>query len=195
MSIKLLFFAGSARTASLNKRLAKAAAKKAEELGAEVTFVDLKDYAMPLYCGDLEEAEGIPAAAKQLGEIIQAHDGVFIATPEYNSSFTPLLKNTLDWVSRLRTTSTPPRTPWHDRVYAIGSTSMGAMGGIRVIQSMAGLLTNGYQVQVIPNTIAVPRGHETLLEDGTIDNPNVEAMMSGAMKALYDLAASQVQQG
>jgi len=188
MSVNLLFFAGSTREASLNKRLAKAGALQAQELGAAVTFLDLKDFAMPLYCGDLEKTQGIPEAAHKLAEILSVQDGVFIASPEYNSSFTPLLKNTLDWVSRIRSDTTPPRTPWHDKIYAIGSTSMGAMGGIRVIQSMVGLLTNGFQVQVIPNTVAVPKGNDVLGADGSIENPQVEAMLLGAMKALHDTA-------
>jgi len=188
MSVKLLFFAGSTREASLNKRLAKAAATQAKELGAEITFLDLKDFAMPLYCGDLEKEQGVPEAAKKLADILSVQDGVFIASPEYNSSFSPLLKNTLDWVSRIRSDTTPPRTPWHNKIYAVGSTSMGAMGGIRVIQSMVGLLTNGYQVHVIPNTVAVPKGNDVLGADGTIESPQVEAMLLGAMKALHDTA-------
>lgn len=193
MAVKLLFFAGSARATSLNKRLARAAARLAEEQGAEVTFVDLKDYSMPVYCGDLEENEGVPEAARKLAGIVRAHDGVFIASPEYNSSLTPLLKNTLDWVSRLRSDEKPPRTPWHGRAFAVGATSMGAMGGIRVIQTMVGLLTNGYQVQVIPNTVAVPRGHEALGEGGDINEPQVEAVLMGAMKALI-AAASHIRE-
>lgn len=188
MSVKLLFFAGSARSASLNKMLAKAAAKSAEEFGAEVTFVDLADFEMPIYCGDIEKSSGIPEAAQRLAEIVKQHDGVFIACPEYNSSITPLLKNTLDWVSRMRTDETPPRTPWQDRIYAIGGTSMGLMGGLRGIQNMTALLTNGYQVHVLPQTVAVPKGNEALGDEGEINNPQVEANLSGAMKALVNAA-------
>ncbi len=188
MSVKLLFFAGSARKASLNKRLVKAASLKAEEFGAEITIVDLKDYPMPIYCGDIEESDGVPEAAQKLAEIVKQHDGIFIACPEYNSSITPLLKNTLDWVSRLKTDATPPRTPWHDRVYAIGGTSMGMMGGLRGIQYMTQLLINGYQLQVIPQTVAVGRGHEIIEDDGSITNPQVEAMLIGSMKALVETA-------
>ena len=188
MSVKLLFFAGSARATSLNKKLAKAAAREAEALGAVVTFIDLKDYPMPLYCGDLEEREGIPRAAHELADVLRDHDGVFIAAPEYNSSITPLLKNTLDWVSRLRQSTSPAQTPWHDKIYAVGSTSMGAFGGIRVIQSMTALLTNGYQVQVIPNTIAVARGHEVIGEAGEINSEPVETLLREAMKVLVAAA-------
>lgn len=189
MAVKLLFFAGSSRQASLNKRLAKAASNMAAEFGAEVTFIDLKDYVMPLYCGDLEANEGVPEAAQRLADLVKSHDGVFIASPEYNSSLSPLLKNTLDWVSRLRSDETPPRTPWHKaKVFAIGATSMGPMGGLRGIQLLSALLINGYQVNVIPQTVAVGKGHETLNEDGSISNPQSEAMLSGAMKAFVETA-------
>ena len=188
MAVKLLFFAGSARKASLNKRLAKAAARVAGEHGAETTFLDLQDFEMPIYCGDIEQEHGVPEAAKRLADIVRQHQGVFIATPEYNSSLTPLLKNTLDWVSRLRSDDTPPKTPWHGRVFAVGATSMGAMGGIRVIQTMVGLLTKGYQVQVLPKTMAVPRGNQVLGEAGEIEDPQVEAMILGGMKALIEAA-------
>lgn len=189
MAVKLLFFAGSARNASLNKRLAKAASKQAEQFGADVTLIDLKDFDMPIYCGDLEKEKGIPEAAQKLAGLLDCHDGVFIATPEYNSSITPLLKNTLDWVSRIRNDNTPPQTPWQGKVYVIGATSMGLMGGLRVIQNMVGLMTNGYKVQVLPETVAVSQGNKALNEDGSIENPKVEVMISGAMKALCGAAA------
>jgi NAD(P)H-dependent FMN reductase len=191
MPVKLLFFAGSKRGASLNKRLAKAASIKAAEFGAEVTFIDLKDFDMPIYCGDLEKEKGIPDAALRLAKLTKAHDGVFIASPEYNSSISPLLKNTLDWVSRIRTEETPPRTPWQEaKVFAIGGTSMGLMGGLRGIQLLSALLINGYQVNVLPQTVAVGKGHEVLGEDGSLSNPQSEAMLIGAMKAFVETATN-----
>ncbi len=190
MAVKLLFFAGSKREASLNKRLAKAASLKAVEFDAEVTFIDLKDFDMPIYCGDLEKENGIPEAALRLAELVKSHDGIFIASPEYNSSISPLLKNTLDWVSRIRSDETPPRTPWQEaKTFAIGASSMGLMGGLRGIQLLSALLTNGYQVNVLPQTVAVGKGHEVLAEDGSLSNPQSEAMLSGAMKAFVETAS------
>jgi chromate reductase len=93
---RLLFIAGSAREGSLNKRLARLAAQVAEANGIPSTFADLADYPMPLYDGDLETREGAPENAKKLKALMRVHPGVFIATPEYNASITPLLKNTLD---------------------------------------------------------------------------------------------------
>lgn len=185
MSVKLLFFAGSARKDSLNKRLAKAAMNKAIEFEAEGTFVDLKDFPMPIYCGDIEQQDGVPDTTKQLAEIVSAHDGVFIAAPEYNSTITPLLKNTLDWVSRLKTgggDGVPPSTPWQGRYFSIGATSQGAMGGMRGLQTLSQTLINGFQVHVSPKTVAVPKGSDVLTEDGQVTNPLTEAMLSGAMQ-------------
>src|SRR5690348_5155174 len=98
--VKVLVFAGSARRDSLNKKLARLAARHAREAGGEATFVDLDDYPIPIYHGDLEAAEGLPANARKLREIFLAHNALLIASPENNSSVTALLKNTLDWLSR-----------------------------------------------------------------------------------------------
>jgi NAD(P)H-dependent FMN reductase len=185
MTVKLLFFAGSARKQSLNKRLAKAAMVMAEEHGAEGTFVDLKDYSMPVYCGDIEQEEGVPEAAQKLADIVRTQDGVFIASPEYNSTISPLLKNTLDWVSRLKVgggDGVPPQTPWHGRYYSIGATSQGAMGGVRGLQTLSQTLINGFQLHVSPKTVAVPKGGDVLLPEGGVSNPQIEAMLSGAMQ-------------
>ncbi len=104
---KLLFFAGSAREGSHNKRLARLGATIAEANGIAATFVDLGDYPMPLYDADLQNREGIPENAHKLEALMKVHPGIFIACPEYNASITPLLKNSLDWVSRIKTEGEP----------------------------------------------------------------------------------------
>src|SRR5689334_338532 len=97
---RILVFAGSTRTGSFNKKVARLAARFADEAGAEVTLVDLRDLPMPLYDGDLEAAEGNPANAMQLRRLMIASDGILLSCPEYNSSITGVLKNTIDWLSR-----------------------------------------------------------------------------------------------
>src|SRR5262245_29509779 len=97
---KVLAFAGSARKQSLNKRLVQVAAEGARRAGAEVTLIDLKDYPLPLYDGDLEAGEGLPQNARRLRELMLGHDGFLISSPEYNGSLSPLLKNVIDWCSR-----------------------------------------------------------------------------------------------
>jgi len=100
---RLLFVAGSAREASVNKRLARLGATIAEANGIAATFADLGDYPMPLYDGEIESREGPPDNALKLEALMRVHTGIFLACPEYNASITPLLKNALDWVSRVRT--------------------------------------------------------------------------------------------
>ena len=97
---KILAFAGSARRDSLNKKLIRVAAKSAERAGADVTLIDLRDFPMPLYDGDLEDAEGIPENGLKFRALLKSHPSIWISTPEYNSSIPPLLKNSLDWASR-----------------------------------------------------------------------------------------------
>jgi putative NADPH-quinone reductase len=117
-TMRLLFFAGSAREGSFNKRLAKLGAEIAKANGIAATFADLGDYVMPLYDGDAEAQSGAPENALKLKALMQAHDGIFIAAPEYNASITPLLKNALDWVAGLRfgcrVTRRLWRHPWAD---------------------------------------------------------------------------------
>jgi NAD(P)H-dependent FMN reductase len=113
---KLLFLAGSARQDSWNKQLAKEACALAESKGAVVSWVDLKDYPMPLYDGDVESAQGIPENAKKLKALFAQQDGIFIASPEYNGSFSPLLKNTIDWLSRPSEESEAPLIAFKDKV-------------------------------------------------------------------------------
>jgi len=99
---KILVFAGSIRTGSYNERLAALAAKELALTGAEVTRISLEDYPLPIYDGDGEAKSGVPAHARSLKRMMAEHSGVFIASPEYNASVTPLLKNTIDWISRVR---------------------------------------------------------------------------------------------
>ena len=117
---RILVFAGSIRTGSFNARLAAIAAKEIALAGAEVTRISLADYPMPIYDGDLEAASGPPENASKLKRMIMAHPGVFIASPEYNASVTPLLKNTLDWISRVREGKEPPLAAYKNRVFALG---------------------------------------------------------------------------
>src|SRR5262249_29719722 len=100
MAPRILAFAGSTRRDSFNKKLAGIAADGARAAGAEVTFIDLRDYPLPLYDGDLEAEKGLPEQAQRLKKLFLDHDGLLISSPEYNSSISGVLKNTIDWVSR-----------------------------------------------------------------------------------------------
>ena len=131
---RLLAFAGSARRESLNRKFLAVAVSAARDAGAEVTLLDLNEYALPLYHGDLEESGGLPAPATKLIELIGGHGGLLIASPEYNAMLTPLLKNTIDWCTR------GDGNPFGGKVAAVISASPGASGGIRSLQMTQALL-------------------------------------------------------
>lgn len=154
---KLLFFAGSAREASYNKRLAKLGAMIAEANGIAATFADLGDYPMPLYDGDLQAREGVPENAYKLEALMKVHSGVFIASPEYNASISPLLKNTLDWISRIRRDGEEPLLVFKTRVFAIGAASPGGTGGMRGLFALRHVLVHGLGSLVLPDQFYVPR--------------------------------------
>ncbi|HEY9646568.1 MAG TPA: NAD(P)H-dependent oxidoreductase [Chroococcidiopsis sp.] len=175
---KIVAFAGSTRVDSYNKKLVAIAAAGARAAGAEVTYVDLRELPMPLYDGDLEEQEGIPPTARKFKEIMRAHDGILIASPEYNSSMTAVLKNAIDWASR-PIDGEPPLACFADKVAAIMSASPGALGGLRGLVHLRSVLGN-LRVLLLPDQIAVPRAHEAFTPEGglhdTHQQANVEAI-------------------
>jgi len=163
---KLLFFAGSARAASYNKRLAELGAVIAEANGIPSTFADLGDYPMPLYDADLQALEGIPENAKKLEALMKVHSGIFIACPEYNASITPLLKNTLDWISRIKHEGEEPLAVFKTRVFALGSASPGGLGGLRGLNAVRTTLELGVGALVLPDQFAVGRAAEAFEDNG-----------------------------
>lgn len=163
---RLLFIAGSARQASLNKRLARLGADIAQANGIAATFADLGDYPMPLYDGDLEAADGPPENAKKLKALMEVHHGVLIAAPEYNASIAPLLKNALDWVSRVRPPAETPLAVYKTRVFALASASPGAFGGIRGLMAVRHTLELGLGALVLPDQLAVVRAGDAFGDDG-----------------------------
>ncbi len=153
---KILAFAGSTRKDSFNKRLVKIAASGAQAALADVTFLDLKDYPLPLFDEDLE-AQGMPENATLLKRLFIEHDGFLIACPEYNSSITPLLKNTIDWVSR-KVGNEPPLVAYKGKTAALLAASPGGLGGIRGLVHVRSILSN-IGVIVLPTQIALPNAH------------------------------------
>ncbi len=185
--VRLLFLAGSARQASYNKRLARLGADIAQANGLPSTFADLGDYAMPLYDGDLEAAQGPPENAQRLKNLMLVHGGVFIACPEYNSSITPLLKNSLDWVSRVRAEDEPPLQVFKTRVFAIGAASPGGYGGIRGLLTVRQILQIGLGALVLPGQVAVARAGEAFGEDGHLKD---KALQETFKRLIEDLAVA-----
>ncbi|MGI0072232.1 MAG: NADPH-dependent FMN reductase [Nitrosotalea sp.] len=169
---KILAFAGSARTSSFNKKLVKIAAAGAAEAGADVTVIDLRDFPMPLYDGDLEQQEGLPINARKIKDMMISHQGFLISSPEYNSSITPLLKNTIDWASR-QSEGEASLVSFQGKIAGIMSASPGGLGGLRGLVHVRSTLEN-IGVIVIPNQIAVAKAHEAFNTDGTLKDKKQE---------------------
>ena len=182
--MRLLFFAGSAREGSYNKKLARLGRHIAEANGIEAVFVDLKDYPMPIYDGDLEAADGPPERARALKALLGEYGGVFIASPEYNSSVTPLLKNTLDWVSRVRAKGESGLEVFQTRVFAIGGASPGGYGGMRSLLQLREILAVGTGALVIPQQVAVPRAAAAFEEDGSLKDAAQQKLCTKMVEAL-----------
>jgi chromate reductase len=174
---QILAFAGSARTDSFNKRLLRFAVEGARGAGATVTVVDLRDFPLPIYDGDCETEQGLPPHALKLKEIMAAHQGLLIAAPEYNSSITPLLKNTIDWISR-QAPGEGPLASIAGKTAALLSASPGALGGLRGLRHVREILGN-IQVLVLPDQVAVPKAHEAFNPDGSLKDAARQAAVAG----------------
>jgi len=182
--MRLLFFAGSARKGSYNKKLARLAQRIATANGVEGVFVDLRDYPMPLYDGDLEAEHGPPAKAAEFKALLGEYQGVFIACPEYNSSITPLLKNTLDWVTRVRAEGETGLEVYRTRVFAISGASPGYYGAMRSLLTVRQVLVIGLGATVIPQQLALPRANNAFEEDGSLKDEAQQKMLTGVVEAL-----------
>ncbi len=166
-SPNLIAFSGSTRRGSFNTSLAKAAAEAASTAGASVEFIDLADYPLPLFNEDLEAEDGLPDAVKTLKAKFAAADGFLIASPEYNSAFSPLMKNTIDWCSRAESADEPPLAAYAGKSALLLAASPGALGGLRGLYTMRSLLQN-IGVTVYAEMLAVRSAHEVFSETGEI---------------------------
>jgi NAD(P)H-dependent FMN reductase len=172
---KILAFAGSARAGSLNARLARIAAQGAEAAGGDVTLLDLRDHPLPLYDADLESEQGLPESVRRLKEHFRACDGLLIASPEYNSSITALLKNLIDWMSR-PAAGERPLGSFDGKVAALMSASPGTLGGLRGLVHVRAILGN-IRVLVLPQQVAVPGAHEAFEPDGGLVDKKRQAQV------------------
>lgn len=185
MASKILVFAGSARRDSLNRRLARLAAVAVTAAGGEATLIDLSEFDMPLYHGDLESAHGMPEAARRLKALFLAHQGLFIVSPENNASVSALLKNTLDWVSR-PDSGQNGLAPCQGKVAALAAASPGALGGLRGLVHLRAIL-QAMNVMVISEQFALPRAHEAIGADGALADPRQQSSLAGVAARLVDV--------
>jgi NAD(P)H-dependent FMN reductase len=166
---KLLVFAGSTRQHSFNRRLAQVATGLARDAGAEVTLLELSDFDIPLYNADLE-ARGTPADVLRLKQALSDHPAWIICSPEYNGSYTALLKNTIDWAS-----SPVKGDPvWQDgtrafrgKVVGMLSASPGALGGLRSQSHLAPLLIN-LECWLAPKAFALGQAGSAFDDSGAL---------------------------
>src|SRR5262245_22003883 len=187
MTPKILAFAGSTREQSYNKKLVQIAVAGARAAGAEVTCIDLRDFPLPLFDGDLEEREGLPANGRKLKDLFLAHHGLLISAPEYNSSITGVLKNTIDWVSR----PCPGEAPlgcFTGKVAALMSASPGALGGLRGLVHVRAILGN-IGVLVLPDQVAVPRASEAFNPEGGLKDPKQQTSVEKLGEKLTQVLA------
>ena len=181
---KILAFAGSLRRESFNKKAVRLAAEGARAAGAEVTFLDLKDYPVPVYDGDIEAEEGLPEAAVALQELLLAHDGLLIASPEYNSGISSSLKTYLDWTSRPRG-ALKSGDCYRGKTIALMAASPGALGGIRGLPQARSIL-GSMGALMLPEDFALGRAHEAFDETGAAKDERVGARLENLGKTLAE---------
>jgi chromate reductase, NAD(P)H dehydrogenase (quinone) len=185
---KILVIPGSLRTGSHNVRLAALAVKELTLADAEVSRISLQDFPLPIYDADLETKTGVPANALKLKQMMSVHAGVFIACPEYNASVTPLLKNTIDWVSRVREKGEPPLPAFKNRVFALGAASPQTFGGMRSLMAMRQILEVGCGALVIPEMVAVPHAEQAFDDKDELSDSRTANLLRATLTRLIEMA-------
>jgi NAD(P)H-dependent FMN reductase len=186
MPAKILAFSGSSRKGSFNKALLAIAVREGRKLGADITEVDLRDFDLPIYDGDIE-ARGWPEGMPRLRDLFRRHNALLIATPEYNGGVAPLTKNAIDWVSR-PFNGEPTCAVLAGKVAAIMSASQGPVGGARQ-QAHLRVSCQVMRVILIPETVQVPFAHKAFGEDGSLLDKAHEAAVGLAVRRLLEVAA------
>lgn len=171
--IKIVAFAGSLRGGSLNKKLVRIAAAGARAAGAQVTDLDLRDVPMPLYDGDIEREHGLPPNAKVFKRLLVEHHGMLISSPEYNSAFPAVLKNAIDWASRIEPNE-PALAAFKGKIVGLMAASPGHLGGVRGLAVLRSILSNIGAV-VIPTQMAIFRASDAFADDGSLRDEGQQA--------------------
>jgi chromate reductase, NAD(P)H dehydrogenase (quinone) len=185
---KILVFSSSTRTGSYNTKLAALAAKALTLNDIDVTRISLGDYPLPLYDADLDARSGQPENALKLKQMIMAHHGVFIASAEYSASVTPILKNAIDWVSRVRERGDPTYAAFKDRVFAVSAASVGRAGGLRSIMALRQILELGCGALVIPEQVAIPQADQAFDELDNIIDTRTANLFHAQLDRLVEMA-------
>jgi len=186
---KIMVMAGSLRVGSSNARLAALAVKELALAEADVTRISFADYSLPIFDADLMSDGGFPPAALELRNIITAHLGIFIASPEYSASVSPLIKNALDWVSRGSDKSEPNYLAYKNRVFALGSASPSSAGGVRGLMALRQVLELGCGALVLPEQITVGRAGQAFDDIGNLKEETAAASLKMLARRLIEMAS------
>jgi chromate reductase, NAD(P)H dehydrogenase (quinone) len=186
-ALKILVIPGSTRTGSRNVRLAAAAAYQFAQAGADVTRISLADFPLPMYDGDLQATSGVPKHAVNLKRMLGTHHGVLIVTPEYNGAIPPLLKNAIDWVSRVQEGYEPRGQIFRTRPFAIAAASEGRLGGVRALASLR-LILSACQALVIPNQLALSFADQAYDDLDRLRQPADIGALDALVRQLIDVS-------
>jgi NAD(P)H-dependent FMN reductase len=185
---KILVIPGSLRSGSHNVRLAALASKELVLAEADVTRISLADYPLPIFDADLAREQGPPSPAVNLKRLLGTHRGVFIASPEYNASITPLIKNAIDWISVVREAGEAQLAVFQDRVFALGAASPGRSGGMQSLIALRQVLAVGCRALVIPEQITIPNAATAFDEMDQLTDAAAAAQLKTVARRLVDYA-------
>jgi chromate reductase len=186
-ALKILVIPGSLRTGSLNARLAAVATYEFAQADAEVTRISLGDFPLPIYDGDLQTKSGVPKNAINLKRMIGAHQGVLIVTPEYNSSVPPLVKNTIDWVTRVQDAPEARGQVFRETPFAIAAASGGRLGGTRALAALR-LILSACHATVIPNQFALSFADQAYDDMDRLKHPADIEALNALVRQLIDVS-------
>jgi chromate reductase len=190
-ALKILVIPGSLRTGSLNARLAAAAAHEFALAGVEVTRISLGDFPLPIYDGDLQTKSGVPKNAVNLKRMMATHHGVLIVTPEYNSSVPALVKNAIDWVTRVHDAHETRGQVFRERPFAIAAASENRLGGIRALAALR-LILSACQASVVPNQLALSFASEAYDDMDRLKHPADIEALNALVRQLIDVAQAMM---
>ena len=185
---KILVIPGSLRAKSYNVRLAALASKELTLADADVTRISLVDYPLPIYDADTAEKSGPPHNAFKLKQLMSAHQGVFIASPEYNASLTPLIKNTIDWISAVRERGEPRLAAYQNRVFALGGASPGRSGATHSLLALRQVLAVGCRALVLAEQVTVPNAEHVFDEMDELTDARAADQLKVVVRKLVDTA-------
>lgn len=183
---KILVIPGSLRTGSHNVRLAALAVKELAQTEAEVTRISLVDYPLPIYDADLFAKSGPPTNASRLKRVLAAHRGVFIASPEYNASLPPLLKNAIDWISVVREPGEAQLAVFQNRAFALGGASPGRSGAMQSLLALRQVLAVGCRAMVIPEQVTIPNAEQAFDEMDQLKDTRAASQLKVVVRKLVD---------